>query len=193
LRITLRPTFLGGDPLAVFDRLCRPTLVKEGREVFASGNPLDAKMWVSRLLGRFSNPPTVGEADTAEAIGGRFVPVAQKRRTPEAQMCLRALAAVAGDGLAGGPEGSFQPAGGRSRQPVAGPAAQETGVITAMTGTPVKPAADGWASSPPAPPPANPAGPPPMPPAPEPGRGVQNCHGPQLPPGAPAWKVTPMT
>jgi hypothetical protein len=92
--------FRGGDPLTVFDGLCRQTLVKEGREVFATGDPLDAEMWVSHLLGMFSGLPLVGKADAAEAIGGRLVSVAQKRRTPEAQMCLRAIAAVAGDGLA---------------------------------------------------------------------------------------------
>ena len=99
-RSTPRPPFPGGDPLAVFDGLCRQTLSREGRDVFASGDPLDAEMWVSHLLGMFSNLPLVGEADAAEAIGGRLVSVAQKRRTPEAQMCLRAMAAVAGDGLA---------------------------------------------------------------------------------------------
>jgi hypothetical protein len=76
------------------------TLAEEGREVFASGDPLGAEMWVSHLLGMFSNLPLVGEADAAEAIGGRLVSVAQRRRTPEAQMCLRAMAAVAGGGLA---------------------------------------------------------------------------------------------
>ena len=58
-------------------------------------------MWVSYLLGMFSGLPLIGEPDPAEAIGGRLVSVAQKRRTPEAQMCLRALAAVASRGLAG--------------------------------------------------------------------------------------------
>src|SRR5439155_17939688 len=99
-RSTPRPPFPGGDPLAVFDGLCRQTLSREGRDVFASGDPLDAEMWVSHLLGMFSQLPLVGEADAAEAIGGRLVSVAQKRRTPEAQMCLRAIAAVAGDKLA---------------------------------------------------------------------------------------------
>jgi hypothetical protein len=92
--------FRGGDPLTVFDSLCRQTLVEEGREVFAAGDPLDAEMWVSHLLGMFSGLPLVGKADAAEVIGGRLVSVAQKRRAPEAQMCLRAIAAVAGDGLA---------------------------------------------------------------------------------------------
>ena len=57
-------------------------------------------MWVSYLLGMFSGLPLIGEPDPAEAVGGRLVSVAQKRRTPEAQMCLRALAAVASRGLA---------------------------------------------------------------------------------------------
>src|SRR5437667_12553861 len=48
----------------------------------------------------FSGLPLIGEPDPAEAIGGRLVSVAQKRRTPEAQICLRALAAVASSGLA---------------------------------------------------------------------------------------------
>src|SRR5260370_13863817 len=99
-RITLRPPFPGGDPLAVFDGLCMQTLAEEGREVFAWGDPLDAEMWVSHLLGMFSNLPLVGEAAAAEALGGRLVSVAQKRRTPEAQMCLRAIAAVASGRLA---------------------------------------------------------------------------------------------
>jgi hypothetical protein len=92
--------FRGGDPLTIFDGLCVQTLVEEGREVVATGDPLDAEMWVSHLLGMFSGLPLVGKADAAEAIGGRLVSVAQRRRTPEAQMCLRAIAAVAGDGLA---------------------------------------------------------------------------------------------
>jgi hypothetical protein len=95
-----RPPLPGGDPLAVFDGLCRQTLDEEGREVVASGNPLDAEMWVSHLLGIFSHLPLVGETNAAQAIGGRLVSVAQSRRTPEAQMCLRAIAAVAAGGLA---------------------------------------------------------------------------------------------
>src|SRR5207253_2532693 len=63
-------------------------------------DPLEAEMWVSYLLGMFSGLPLIGEPDPAEAVGGRLVSVAQKRRTPEAQMCLRALAAVASRGLA---------------------------------------------------------------------------------------------
>src|SRR5947207_2339261 len=113
-RITLRPPFPGGDPLAVFDGLCMQMLAEEGREVLASGDPLDAEMWVSHLLGMFSNLPLVGEADAAEAIGGRLVSVAQRRRTPEAQMCLRAMAAVAGGGLARR-AGRLFPAWGRQR------------------------------------------------------------------------------
>src|SRR5260370_40756394 len=97
-RITLRPPFPGGDPLAVFDGLCMQTLAEEGREVFASGDPLDAEMGVSHLLGMFSNLPLVGEADAAEAIGGRLVPVAQTRPTPAAQVGLRAMAAGPGAG-----------------------------------------------------------------------------------------------
>ncbi len=96
-----RTPFPGGEPLAVFDGMCQKTLTSEGREVLATGDPLEAEMWVSHLLGMFSNLPLVGESDPARAIGGRLVSVAQKRRTPEAQMCLRALAAVADGGLAG--------------------------------------------------------------------------------------------
>jgi hypothetical protein len=81
--------------------MCRKTLATQGREVFATGDPLEAEMWVSYLIGMFSGLPLIGEPDPAEAIGGRLVSVAQKRRTPEAQMCLRALAAVASNGLAG--------------------------------------------------------------------------------------------
>jgi hypothetical protein len=81
--------------------MCRKTLATQGREVLASGDPLEAEMWVSYLLGMFSGLPLIGQPDPAEAIGGRLVSVAQKRRTPEAQMCLRALAAVASRGLAG--------------------------------------------------------------------------------------------
>jgi hypothetical protein len=81
--------------------MCRKTLATQGREVLASGDPLEAELWVSHLLGMFSGLPLIGQPDPAEAIGGRLVSVAQKRRTPEAQMCLRALAAVATRGLAG--------------------------------------------------------------------------------------------
>src|SRR5260370_25074824 len=121
-RITLRPPFPGGDPLAVFDGLCMQTLAEEGREVFASGDPLDAEMWVSHLLGMFSNLPLVGEADAAEAIGGRLVSVAQRRRTPEAQMCLRAMAAVACGGPARrAPEGRSRPAPPATQRPAWAP------------------------------------------------------------------------
>ena len=75
-RINPGTPFRGGDPLTIFDSLCRETLAGEGREVFATGDPLDAEMWVSHLLGMFSGLPLVGEADAAEAIGGRLVSVA---------------------------------------------------------------------------------------------------------------------
>jgi hypothetical protein len=52
-----RPPFPSGEPLAVFDGLCRKTLATQGREVFASGDPLEAEMWVSHLLGMFLGPP----------------------------------------------------------------------------------------------------------------------------------------
>src|SRR5260370_12859453 len=86
-RITLRPPVPGGDPLAVFDGLCQQTLVEEGREVFASGDPLDAEMWVSHLLGMFSQLPLVGEADAAEAIGGRPVSLPPKPPPPAPHIC----------------------------------------------------------------------------------------------------------
>src|SRR2546427_483329 len=105
---------------------CRKTLVIQGREVFASRDPLEAEMWVSYLLGMFSGLPLIGEPDPAEAVGGRLVSVAQKRRTPEAQMCLRALAAVASRGLAE-----------RARKAIAGlgTAATQVPAWTKMIGT----------------------------------------------------------
>jgi len=69
-RINPGTPFRGGDPLTIFDGLCRQTLVEEGREVFAGGDPLGAEMWVSHLLGMFSGFPLVGKADAGEAILG---------------------------------------------------------------------------------------------------------------------------
>jgi hypothetical protein len=88
------------DGLAVFDGFCREVLTTQGREVLASGDPLQAELWVSHLLGLFGERPLLGEPDPAEAVGARLVSVARRRRTPEAQMCLRALAAVGSGELA---------------------------------------------------------------------------------------------
>jgi hypothetical protein len=99
LRNVPRSAFAGGEPIAVFDGLCRKTLATQGREVLASGDPLEAEMWVSCLLAMWSELPMIDEPDPATAIGCRLVSVAQKRPTPEAQMSLRALAAVAGGDL----------------------------------------------------------------------------------------------
>lgn len=57
-------------------------------------------MWISHLLGLFGGLLLLGEPDPAEAVGTRLISVAHRRRTPEAQMCLWALAAVGSDRLA---------------------------------------------------------------------------------------------
>jgi hypothetical protein len=84
-----------GDELAVFDGMCREVLATEGRDVLRSGDPLEAELWASSLLGTFGRCPLVGEVDPVAAIGGRFVAVARRARTPVAHACLRALAVVA--------------------------------------------------------------------------------------------------
>ncbi|HSH61738.1 MAG TPA: hypothetical protein VK988_19245 [Acidimicrobiales bacterium] len=88
------------EALGVFDGLCREVLATQGREVLASHDPLQAEMWVSHLLGVFGGLPIVGQPDPVAAVGGRLVSAARRSPTPQAQMCLRALAAVAG-GLLG--------------------------------------------------------------------------------------------
>lgn len=85
----------GGSHLSAFDGQCREVLRTDGRDVLRGGDPLDAELWVSQLVGLFRGLPLVGEDDPVTAIGGRLVSVAKRSRTPEAQMCLRALAATA--------------------------------------------------------------------------------------------------
>jgi hypothetical protein len=88
----------GGD-LGVFDGLCREVLATQGRDVLRSGDPLQAEMWASYLVGLWRANILIGEPDSAAAIGGRMVSIAKRTRTPEAVMLLRALAAVADGGL----------------------------------------------------------------------------------------------
>jgi hypothetical protein len=85
--------------LAVFDGLCREILATQGRDMLDCGDPVQAEMWVSHLLGLFGRLPLVGEPEPVAAVGGRLVSVARRSRTPQAQMCLRALAAAAGGSL----------------------------------------------------------------------------------------------
>ena len=87
--------------LAVFDGLCREILATQGRDVLRSGDPLQAEMWASYLVGLWRTSLLIGEPDPAAAIGGRMVSVAKRARTPEAVMSLRALAAVADGALVG--------------------------------------------------------------------------------------------
>lgn len=88
------------DSLAVFDGLIREILHTQGRDVLGSGDPLQAEMWASFLVGLFGSHPLIGEPDTVAALGGRFVSVARRTGTPVAGMSLRAIAAVASGGLA---------------------------------------------------------------------------------------------
>jgi hypothetical protein len=88
----------GGD-LGVFDGLCREMVATQGRDVLCSGDPLQAEMWASHLVGLWHADVLIGEPDAAAAIGGRMVSIARRTRTPEAVMLLRALAAVADGGL----------------------------------------------------------------------------------------------
>jgi len=85
--------------LAVFDGLCREILATQGRDVLRSGDPLQAEMWASYLVGLWRTSLLIGEPDPAAAIGGRMVSVAKRARTPEAVMSLRALASVADGAL----------------------------------------------------------------------------------------------
>jgi hypothetical protein len=60
-----------------------------------SKDSLQAELWASHFLGMIGRYPLVGETDTVSAVGGRFVAVARRSRTPAARGCLAALAAVA--------------------------------------------------------------------------------------------------
>jgi hypothetical protein len=70
-------------------------LATQGRDMLRSGDPLDAEMWASYLVGLWSSCELIGEPDPAAAIGRRMVMIAKRVRTPEAVICVRALAAVA--------------------------------------------------------------------------------------------------
>lgn len=89
----------GGSHLSAFDGQCREILRTDGRDVLRGGDPLDAELWVSQLVGLFGGLPLVGEDDPVAAIGGRLVSVAKRSRTPEARMCLQALATTVGGPL----------------------------------------------------------------------------------------------
>ncbi len=88
------------DSLVVFDGLIREILDTQGPDVLGSGDPLQAEMWASYLVGLFGRHPLMGEPDTVAAIGGRFVSLARRARTPVAGLSLQALAAVTSGELA---------------------------------------------------------------------------------------------
>jgi hypothetical protein len=91
-----RTTAPGGrSDLGVFDGLCREILGTQGRDVLRGGDPLEAEMWASYLVGLWRSGSLIGESDPAAAIGGRMLTVAKRMRTPEAVICLNALGAVA--------------------------------------------------------------------------------------------------
>lgn len=107
-----RRTSAGRHPdLAIFDGLCREVLVTQGRDVIREGDPLQAELWASSLLGMFGASPLIGEPDARAAIGGRLVHVAQKVRRPESLLCMRALAAVADGPLRGRAAGAARALG----------------------------------------------------------------------------------
>ncbi len=92
-----------GGGFTMFDGVCRDILATQGRDVLRSGEPIQAELWMSHVLGLFDSQrpicSVIGELDPAAAIGARLVSVARRTRTPEAQLCLRGLAAVAGGRL----------------------------------------------------------------------------------------------
>ena len=90
-----------GGGLGMFDGLCREVLATQGRDVLRSGDPVQAELWASYLCGLWRTGGLIGEPDPAAAIGGRMVSIAKRARTPEAVICLRALAAVADGALRG--------------------------------------------------------------------------------------------
>ncbi|MHB8436954.1 MAG: hypothetical protein ACYDC0_13965 [Acidimicrobiales bacterium] len=92
---------LDGLGLEVFDGFCREILSTQGREIVRNADPLEAEMWMSDLLGMFAKLPLKGEADSADAIGGRFVEVAGRQGSLQSLACLKALAAVGSRRLAG--------------------------------------------------------------------------------------------
>jgi hypothetical protein len=104
-----------GDPaLAVFDGFCLEVLATQARDVLRSGDPLQAELWASYMLGLWSGLPLIGEPDPAAAVGGQFVSVARRRRGLESALCLRALAVVAGGQLGARAGEAAQAAGGQT-------------------------------------------------------------------------------
>jgi hypothetical protein len=90
----MKPPPTAHPELEAFDDLCLEVLATQGPDVLKDRDALRAEEWASRLLGLFASLPVAGDDDPAEAIGGRLVMVARAAQSPEAMVCLKAVAAV---------------------------------------------------------------------------------------------------